>query len=206
MTLLRIYRQVDRGIKTRLTLVREEGELFPHYIDREFDGPLLPGWRVETKGIPNWDGGPGLLHAVRVLDSAEPFNDAFASATHVMARAEQLACELVERLRVWGACAPRVLVWQLGELHDYGNAPDVLGKRHAILRELADLPTNVVPPELDDPYGAFGPDGPPVIPREIVGRAIDELPDPDPILRDLKESRRAGFDRRRGDSSISSAP
>lgn len=187
MTLRRIYRQVERGIRTKLTLVHEEGQLVPHYIDEQFDGPLKPGWRVESRWTTNWDGGPGLRRDVRVLDSAEPFSDVFTAASEVMARAEELALELVECLRVWGAGAPLVFVWQLGKIDDYGNAPDPLMKRHLILRELAYLPTDVVPSDFDDPHGAFGPDGPPVIPREIVGRRIVELPDPTPILGELKE-------------------
>jgi hypothetical protein len=186
MTLGRIYRQVDRGVETEPTLVHDERDRFPHYVDRRFDGPLPPGWRVERKWISNWDGGPGLRRDVRVLDRAEPFSDAFGRAAEVMARAEALACELVERLRVWGAPTPRVFVWQLGGIDEVGNAPDPLQKRDVILRELAFLPTKVIPPEIDDPYGAFGPAGPPVVPRELVGRRLDELPDPEPLLRELR--------------------
>jgi hypothetical protein len=183
----RIYRQVDRGSATEPTLVHEEGRPLPCYVDRSFDSPLLPGWRVESKWVSNWDLGPGLRRDTRVFDSAEPFSDAFTMADDVMKRAESLAHELVERLRVWGAGDPRVFVWHLGEIEDIDSSSDVLMKRAVILDELVQLATDVVPSEIPDPCGAFGPDGPPIPPRAIVGRRLDQLPDPIPITSELRD-------------------
>src|SRR5262245_44854823 len=186
MALRRIYRRVDHGTKIQLSLVHEEGEPFPHYVDRRFDAPLEPGWRVESQWIANWDGGPGLRRDLRVLDSEEPFDAAFAASEATMQRAEQLALALVKNMRVWGATEPRQYVWQLGGIDTVGSAPDVLWTRKEIIDELAHAAFDRVPSEIDDPYGAFGPDGPPRIPMAVVGLTLAELRDVDPILEAIR--------------------
>lgn len=178
MSPTRIYRRVEHGTSIELTLVREQGSPFPHYIDRRFDTPLPPGWRVEIQRQPNWDGGPSLRRELRVCDTAEPFDAAFTEET--MRRAEELAVALVEHLRVWGAAEPRVFVWQLDGIDNIDSAPDVLSKRRVILDELVGL--EHVPAEIEDPNYAYGPNGPPLVPAALVGRPVADLRDGDPLI------------------------
>lgn len=180
----RVYRRVEHGTKIELALVHEEGSRIPHYVDRRFDTPVPPGWRVERQWQPNWDGGPSLRRDMRVLDTEEPFDAAFAVNEEKVRRAEQLALALVEHMRVWGAVEPRLFVWQLGGIDAVGSAPDVLWRRREILDELAGL--DLVPAEIDDPYCAFGPNGPPLVPRALVGRPVAELREADPLLADIR--------------------
>ncbi len=170
----RVFRQVDRGERVELRKVPDE--LLWHYEDHAFATPLSEGWREVAQWQANWDGGPGLRRVVRVRDLDAPFDPAFDEA--VMARAEAIALALVDDLRPWGAEDPRVFVWQLGKIDDIGNASDVLQHTHTIVRELGIDHIDVIPVELDDPYGAFGPNGPPSIPRAMVGRRLSQLPDP----------------------------
>ena len=193
----RVFRRVDRG--EEISPVRVDDGRFAHYVDRHFDGQLLPGWRVVTSRQANWDGGPDLRQDVRVCDLPEPHGDADRAVfvPDAMARAELLSVDLVDRLRPWGAIDPRWYVWHVERIDRVGGSTDPLSDVTLIVRELAETPPTetaaaawadlaargaALPSELDDPYGTFGPGGPPRIPRALVGRRVAELADPFEVL------------------------
>jgi len=181
----RVFRRADPGEHIPLTLVEDGGR--PHYVAHRFATPAPPpGWRALYWGQENWDGGPGLRRELRVCDRPAPHDAAdlarFTAARDAMIRAEQLAVVLIDRLRPWGAVDPTKIVWMIGAIHRHGGR-DPLRPVMTVREEIGDAP---LPQQLPDPYGTFGPSGPPEIPEALVGKRLSELPDPFEILAEIR--------------------
>lgn len=175
-----------------------------------FEGDELPIAPAEAVVVvrmqQNWDGGPPLRERVAILE------EALVMAPERLAAVQAALAAVARALAAWDVGAVATCTWVTGEDRARALAghrcDDRLGKLHDLVQEVAfehkvgsragygpiaraqewDRMVRVgavVPQELEDPYCAFGPSGPPVVPVAWRGRAVCDLENPYPALLEL---------------------
>jgi hypothetical protein len=181
-----------------------------HYVANQLPTAVPAGAHVIERWQANWDGGPGLLTRIAVVD--HPLPDTWSPA--LIEAAERTVTEARVSLAAFGHASITTCTWLDGELDRAGQLvsalpDDVLGAAMAIIAELhtgavdGQAPRLVAaglgwralaasghrfPDQLEDLYGTFGPGGPPVVPADWRGRAVADVTSPFEPLTTLCEA------------------
>ena len=161
---------------------------------------------IVTRTQQNWDGGPELHERVAILE------EVLTMAPERVAAVEVAIGGVSRALAVWGVGAIAICTWVTGDGRARELAAQRSG---CCIGPLYDLVTEVAsnhgldsysrfgldaracdwaklaqagvvfPQELDDPYCAFGPSGPPIVPERWRGRAVRDLDNPFPAMQAL---------------------
>ncbi|WAS94565.1 hypothetical protein [Nannocystis punicea] len=179
-------------------LVRDADERLPYYEGDE--PPTAPaGAVIETRTQANWDGGPPLVERVAIVE------EELSLPAERRAAVEAALAAVVPVMAAWGVGPLATCTWVVGEPRALSLAAqrrgDCLRALHEVVWEVAsDHGLNlgneygsaaraqewermahadvVFPEELEDPYYAYGPSGPPVVPKGWRRRPVRELEDP----------------------------